>query len=184
MQTLLSQEIIAYTGEQLRSHWLFSRFSLLDDAIAAFTGPCDVQLTHMVDLVDVAAGDCIRSRLMLHFIAEFFDAPLEVAILRQRLLVALARDILAARGSSPPRRSGDDLYIADRKLSVSIATASVVSTLLHFGVNIDPAGAPVPAIGLEELGVDPDHFAHELMDAFSAELAGIRQARAKVRPVP
>jgi len=184
MQTLLSEEIIVYSGEQLRSHWLFSHFSLLDDAIVAFSGPCDVQLTRMVDLVDVAAGDCIRSRLMLHFIAEFFDAPLEVAILRQRLLVALARDVLAARGAGPPRRSGDDIYVDGRKLSVSIATVSAVSTLLHLGINIDPAGAPVPAIGLEELGVDPPGFARELMDAFSTELDGIRQARAKVRPVP
>ncbi len=184
MHIHLGQEPLTYSGQQLRSHWIFDRFGLLGDAIVAFIGPCGVDPHHMVDLVDVAAGDVIRSRSMLHFIAEFFTAPLEVTILRQRLLVALAGDLLAAAGVVSLRRSGDDLYVRDRKLSVSIATASAVSTLIHLGINIDPEGAPVPAIGLQELNVEPQGFAGELMDGFAAELRSIALARAKVRPVP
>ena len=42
-----------------------------------------------------------------------------------------------------PTRKGDDLFLGEGKLSVSIATASPVSTLIHLGVNEDASGAPV-----------------------------------------
>ena len=65
---------------------------------------------------------------------------------------------------------------------MSIATVSPVSTLIHFGINVDPAGAPVPAVGLAELGIDPTSFAPALLDLLDAELEGIAHARAKVAP--
>ena len=169
-----------YTGAELRSHWIMETCGLQGDAIVAFLGPCDVAVEHMVDLVDVAAGASIRARQVLHFIVERFDTDLEKMVLWQRLVVAIAAELLP---TSVTRR-GDDLFAHDRKLSVSIATASPVSTLIHFALNVDPTGAPVPAIGLDELGVDPRDFAHRLMTAFADELAGVREARCKVRPVP
>ena len=179
MQTHLIPEELPYTGRELRSHWIMETCNLQGDAIVAFLGPCDVALEHMVDLADVAVGASIRARQMLHFIVERFDTDLEKMVLWQRLLVAIAGELL------PPAvtRRGDDLFARDRKLSVSIATASPVSTLIHFALNVDPTGAPVPAIGLEELGVDPRDFAQRLMAAFADELAGVREARCKVRPV-
>lgn len=185
MHRLLADHQIAYLGDQLRSHWILDTFGCFGDAVCAFLGPCEVPTTSLVDLADVREGAIIRARLMLHFIAEWFDADLERAILRQRLLVALAADLL--RESCPDlalRRSGDDLYVGERKLSVSIATASPVSTLVHFGINVDPAGAPVSAVGLQELGVEPLAFARELMARFATELEGVRAARVKVRGVP
>jgi hypothetical protein len=47
---------------------------------------------------------------------------------------------------------------------------------------VDPAGAPVPAAGLAELGIDPETFAASLLDLIDAELEGIARARAKVAP--
>ncbi len=182
MQQHFAEDPIAYTGRELRSHWIFETFGLQGDAIVAFTGPCDVALEAMVDLADVAAGESIRARLMVHFIAECFDRDLEKAVLRQRLLVALAAEKLGV--SAQVRREGDDLYVGDRKLSVSIATASPVSTLIHFAINIDPEGAPVAAIGLDELGVDAPALAGTLMAAFADELTGVAHARCKVRAVP
>ena len=41
--------------------------------------------------------------------------------------------------------AGDDLYVGDRKLSISIAAPSPTSALIHFALNIDPTGAPVRA---------------------------------------
>jgi hypothetical protein len=185
MHQLLADHEIAYTGEQLRSHWILDTFGQFGDAICAFLGPCDVATAHLVDLADVRQGAIIRARQMLHFVAEWFDADLERAILRQRLLVALAADLLREScGEVDVRRRGDDLYVGERKLSVSIATASAVSTLVHFGVNVDPQGAPVNAVGLRELGVDPRAFARELMGRLVAELEGVREARVKVRGVP
>jgi hypothetical protein len=68
-----------------------------------------------------------------------------------------------------------------RKLSVSIVTASSVSVLLHAGVNVDPEGAPVPAAGLQELGVAPEAFVTAVLERFTAEIEGIHWACAKVR---
>jgi len=183
MHTHISDQEIPYTGKELRSHWIMQQFGIRGDAIVAFVGPCDVPISSMVDLADVAAGEHIRARSMLHFIAEFFDTDLDKAILRQRLLVANAQALLSAAGADV-LRTGDDLYCRDRKLSVSIATVSPVSTLIHFAINIDESGAPVPAIGLPELGVDPAPFAEALLGAFRDELDSARDARCKVAPVP
>jgi len=181
MDYVVARALVAYTGAELRSHWLFHRFGLRGDAAAAFLGPCEVALERMVDQADVAAGDAIRAALMLHFIIEHFDTDLTRAVLRQRLLVCLARELLT--GLSDVRRSGDDLFVGDRKLSVSIATASPVSTLIHFALNVDPTGAPVPAVGLAELGVVPLPFAELLLARYAEECEGVAAARCKVRGV-
>ena len=83
MQTLYHPNSIPYTGAELRSHWLLNTLGMQGDAIVAFVGPCDVALSEMVDLEDVAANESIRSALMLHFIAEHFDHDLERMVLRR-----------------------------------------------------------------------------------------------------
>lgn len=108
-----------------------------------------------------------------------------VTVCRQRLVVAEAAEIL--REMAPGlalRRCGDDLYRGERKLSVSVATRSPASGLIHFGVNVDPTGAPVPAVGLAELGVEPLEFARRLLAAYAEEMVGLERACAKVREVP
>jgi hypothetical protein len=82
MQTLYHPNSVPYTGAELRSHWLMNTLGTRGDAIAAFVGPCEVALTEMVDLEDVAANESIRSALMLHFIAEYFDHDLERMVRR------------------------------------------------------------------------------------------------------
>ena len=184
MQTLYHPNSIPYTGAELRSHWLLNTLGMQGDAIAAFVGPCDVALSEMVDLEDVAANESIRSALMLHFIAEHFDHDLERMVLRQRLFIAMIGEVLGARANVPDLcREGDDLYAGERKLSVSIATASPISTLMHVGLNIDPTGAPVAAVGLAEWGVGSEELARELLTAYASEIDGIARARCKVRGV-
>ncbi len=185
MQTLYYPEPLAYTGAELRSHWIRERFGLCGDAVVAFCGPCAVPTAQLVDLEDRAAGANIRAAQMLHFLAEHFDTDLERMVLRQRLFICLVREALSVRPGVPQlQRRGDDLYAGERKLSVSIATTSPVSTLMHVGLNVDPATAPVPAVGLAEWGVDPYELARELLAAYSAELVGVAAARCKVRGVP
>ncbi len=198
MQTLYHPQPVKYTGHQLRSRWILDTFGLQGDAIVAFEGPCEVALTEMVDLADVAAGVPIAAASMLHFIAEHFDRDLEKAVLCQRLFICIIAEALARRGDVPPlRRKGDDLYAGrgvaagsgadappgERKLSVSIATVSPVSTLVHVGLNLDPSGAPVPAVGLDEWGVQPEALARELLEAYASELDGVDLATRKVRGV-
>ncbi len=177
---------ITYDGTQLRSHWIFERTGTVGNAIAAFTGPADVPLKNMVDLVDVAAKERIYSTSMLHFIVEAFDADLSSMILKQRLLSAIAAEKLKAQHEACRHvvRKGDDLYDGEKKLSVSIATASPVSCLIHFAINIKSDRTPVPTVGLSDYGIDPVEFAGSLMSAFAGEIETVGTARSKVRPVP
>jgi hypothetical protein len=177
------REEITYTGEQLRSLWIYRTFGVEGDAIVWFAGPCDVSGEDLVDQVDAAAKDSIKGAQMMHFIVEHFSGDLNHAILRQRLLVCMAAEALRAEISGL-RRVGDDLFVGEKKLSVSIATASPVSNLIHLGVNIDPTGAPVRACGLREFGVDPWRFAGRLAAVYVAETERMAKARCTVRGVP
>lgn len=185
MRTLFaSDRRIPYDGTQLASHWILDQFGLLGEAMVAFIGPCDVDGDRLVDLADRRAGKPIFSPLMLHFICEFFDLDLEKTVLRQRLLVAVIREALQADTACPPiDRVGDDLFVEGAKLSVSIATLSPVSGLIHTGLNIKTENVPVPAAGLEALNVDPNRLAERVLERFSAEIDEICEARSKVRGV-
>jgi hypothetical protein len=184
VQTRLLADEIAYTGAQLRSGWIAETAGLCGDAAVAFLGPCDVAPEHMVDTVDLQAGARIYSPRMVHLIVEHPGLDLIHITVRQRLLIAIAGEIInTALGEPLVRREGDDLYLRDRKLSVSVATVSPTSGLIHAGFNLRGEGAPVPAIGLEELGLDPRAFAERLLAAYVSEVEGIHAAGAKVRPV-
>ncbi len=179
---------IIYDGQQLAPHWIYRTFDILGDAIVAFVGPCRVELSEMVDIEDVKAEAPIYSPLMLHCIAEFFHTDLELAVYRQRLLIITAKELLEELTTRQVQRKGDDLYIprADGtpgKLSVSIATASPTSTLIHTGFNIETEGTPVPTTGLAELQIEVNAFATELLRRYTAEVEDIWQARCKVRAV-
>lgn len=174
---------LTYDGRQLSSLWAYRNFGLLGDSIVAFRGPCRVELTEMVDLEDVLAGDHIYSEEMLHFIVEHFDLDLEKTVVRQRLLVATIGEVLVGAGVVGLVRRGDDLYLGDAKLSVSIATLSPVSTLIHAGLNVSSRNTPVKTVGLDDLGLDPDRLAETILDGYTSEVESIRAARCKVRGV-
>lgn len=185
---LITDREITYDGHQLAPHWLYRQFDLLGDAAVAFTGPCHVELSEMVDLEDIKQVAPIYSPRMLHVIAEFFSGDLHLIVHRQRLLIVTAKEVLETMTERRVTRKGDDLYL-DRpdgqpgKLSVSIATASTTSTLIHTGFNIETEGTPVPTIGLRELGIDVPVFARELLSRFANELESMWRARCKVRAV-
>ncbi len=230
MRTHLSTSREKYDGSQLAGGWLSRRFGLEPDAVAAFTGPCDVAREHMIDLDDLNAGETIVAADMLHLIVEhtrqerragskkeddgdqpplmsppsFFDLHssfLTSMALRQRMLVVCVKEAVeAARLEVRLVRDGDDLFAsaaagvahveeaqpaADerRKLTVSIATRSRSrgTGLIHLGINIDPEGAPVPAVGLSELGVDPARLATDVMQRYARELDSVAHAAGKVR---
>ena len=190
IQTLFSEKERSYLGPELRPHFILSEFGVRGSAVVAFQGPCRVETDHLVDWEDRLEGDRIESLLMVHFLGEFFGITLREGVLLQRLLMAQMAERLglhlrtqADESRRQVVRSGNDLYWAERKLSVSIVTASPVSVLLHAGVNVDPTGAPVAAVGLNELGVDASDFARGILESFSREMTGVDWACAKVRPV-
>lgn len=184
MKTKFIDEEIKYVGSQLAPHWIYKNYKMQGDSIVAFIGECNVKLTEMVDIEDVINNEPIYSKLMLSFISEQFGIGLIEGVLRQRLLMCVIKEALESRGVFVVRQ-GDDLMINDKKLSVSIATKSINSVLIHTGLNILSVGAPVKAAGLtSELGItDIKEFALEVMSKYSDELEDIVLASAKVRGV-
>ncbi len=199
MHSKFVEKKIDYTGEQLRSNWIKDNFALEKDAIVAFIGAADVK-EHMVDLEDIANEEHIFSEKMLHFIAEHQDNDLEKAVCRQRLMISIIKDWInkigepfdfaqgtryswAPSGVEVLYRKGDDLFVEDRKLSVSIATKSPNSTLIHTGLNISSKNTPVKAIGLEDLKIDPEMLALRVMESYTREIEDIYKATRKVKQV-
>lgn len=184
MKTKYIEEHIKYIGSQLAPHWIYKNFNIQGDAIVAFQGECKVDLSEMVDIEDVINNEPIYSKYMLSFITEQYGIGLCEGVLRQRLLICIIKELLEEYGIHVIR-SGDDLMIDGRKLSVSIATKSITSVLIHTGLNIISEGAPVKASGLtSELGItDIKSFALEAMRRYADELKDIEYAVTKVRGV-
>ena len=184
MKTKFVEEEIKYIGSQLAPHWIYKNFHIQGDAIVAFVGECEVKFSEMVDIEDVINNEPIYSKLMLSFISEQFGIGLTEGVLRQRLLMTVIKELLEEKGVFVVR-NGDDLLINGAKLSVSIATKSTTSVLIHTGLNILSESAPVKACGLtSELGIENiKDFANEIMQRYSEELDDIILAATKVRGV-
>lgn len=191
MKSLFIDKEIKYIGSQLAPHWIYKNFHILGDAIVSFIGEMDVKITEMVDIEDVISNSPIYSKKMVSFIIEQFGISLSECVLRQRFLICIIieelRKLLGDKFQI--RRSGDDIFVnidgKDKKLSVSIATKSINSGLIHTGLNIDPTGAPIDACGLTtDLGItDIEEFAKNVMRRYIEENEEILEATCKVRGV-
>lgn len=181
MKRLFVDYRVDYDGTQLRPHWIYLNHNLLGDAIVAFIGETHVPIRNRVDISDVKEREFIYSPCMLNFIVEHFNHDLNLAIHRQRLLIFIIKEELE-KLDIDVTRVGDDLYIGKGKLSVTIATASPISTLIHIGLNVDTHGTPVKTSGLNQLGIqDIQSFAENIMLRYMQELEDIEEARCKVR---
>lgn len=184
MKTKFIEKETKYTGEELAPHWIYKNFHMQGDSIVAFVGECEVKLTEMVDIEDVINDEPIYSKSMLSFIIEHFNIGLVEGVIRQRLLICIIKEVLESRLAEKFKviRSGDDIFIEGKKLSVSIATKSLTSVLIHVGLNVDPTGAPVAAIGLSrDLDIlDIREFSEEVMVKYSEEIEDIILASTKV----
>jgi len=182
MHTKFIEEETKYTGNELAPHWIYKNFRLQGDAIVAFVGECEVKLTEMVDIEDVINQEPIYAKKMLNFIVENFNIGLVEGVVRQRLLMCIIKEVLEKELKNiPVTRDGDDLFVNGKKLSVSIATKSLTSVLMNIGLNIDPSGAPIDAIGLDFLKIrDVKGFAKQIMLKYSEEIDDIILASTKV----
>lgn len=181
MHTKFIDKEIKYTGLELAPHWIYRNFKLQGDSIVAFQGECEVKLTEMVDIEDVINNEPIYSKNMLSFIIETFNIGLVEGVMRQRLLISIIKENLEEKYNAKIIRRGDDLFLNGKKLSVSIATKSITSVLIHVGINIDPSGAPIDAIGLNSLNIcDIKEFAENIMVKYSHEIDDIILASTKV----
>lgn len=180
-----------YDGSQLHPLYSYINHKMAGDSIIAFRGACQIHFDQMVDAEDLVAGAQIAGDDMLHFIVEVFNQNIMTAVSLQRLLVSIAQNILNSKSNilkkNPLTRSGDDLYFKNKsglhKLSISIASCSAVSSMIHFAVNITNAGTPVKTCALADFKINPKDFAESLMLEFKNEYASIVEATQKVKPL-
>lgn len=183
MKTLFIDKEIKYVGSQLSPHWIYKNFNILGDAIVSFIGEVVVDLSEMVDIEDVINNEPIYSKSMLNFIIEQFNVTLENMVYAQRLFVSIIKETLEEYGIKVIR-DGDDLFYQERKLSVSIATKSITSCLVHTALNIIKEGAPIEASDLSEMGItNIKEFALKIMEKYKQEVLSIKMATYKVRGV-
>ena len=198
MKTKWLSEQLTYDGSQLRSLFAYTHYSVLGDSLISWRGPCNVKKDYMVDMEDVLQKSEIQSQDMVHFIIELFHQPLCVAVAHQRLFVGLIKDVICQFLSdrfksghsisadligfySKLQRRGDDLYFGDKKINVSIATASPVSSLIHIGVNVSHKGTPVATMGLNDFQINAYQFSKKIMDGFVEEYISMKKAMCKVK---
>lgn len=178
------EQSFTYDGTQLRSLFGYLEHGVLGDSILSWRGPCEISFEHMVDGEDLLQKAEIKGSDMLHFIVEIFEKDLFTGVSIQRLLSALARETLQKLAPDKAKdlsRDGDDLWLKDQKLSISIATKSPVSSLIHFALNISNEGTPVKTLSLTDLDVDPIEFSKTLAQSFTEEYEQIKRAVCKVR---
>ncbi len=173
---------LTYDGLQLSTSFV-DQYATGGDVAILFVGGADVPLAHMVDLEDVEAGEAIWSPRMAHVVVEHPDTPLTEAVWRQRALVRLAADWIGQRSGVRIDVRGDDLFVGDGKLSVSIATTSPRSSMIHVGLNVDTEDTPVKTAGLRDLRVAPMEMLRAVVRRYAEEVASVGHAASKVRPV-
>jgi hypothetical protein len=188
----LKGKTIEYDGSQLSPLWAYTNFDVQGDSVISFRGPCNVSEEFMVDMEDRRKHTAISSPDMLHFIIEQFSVGINEIVLVERLLATVITELLrdVIDEEADVEREYDNIYAAApgqkerAKLNVSVATVSPVSGLIHFGLNITGEGAPVEAVGLEELGVgDINKFAVDVAKFLIDEVKNVGIDASKVRPV-
>ena len=182
MKTLFLKESFKYTGKELSSHFLYEH-GVKGSGVLSWIGPCDVKIESMIDMEDRLNKDYIFSESMVHFIGEFFHKDIFYGIFVQRLFAEYSRSILKSMSGKEFVRKGDDLYLDDKKLNVSIATVSSISSLVHFAVNVSSKNTPVKTIGLKDLDVNSNDFSKKLLKHMEYELVSIEEASFKVKTV-
>jgi hypothetical protein len=175
---------IKYDGSQIEPLWAYS-MGIKGDSMVIFHGPMDVTLDNMKDLADKKSGKTIQGDDLIHIIVERFDSPasMRLAYYMQRFLMICIRDVLMRQGIQTTR-FGDDLFIDDGKLTVSIATAGVSSEKIHCGINITTDGTPseIRTAALEGLGItDWKPLAREIAETYINEIEDIEEDILKTR---
>lgn len=172
---------INYDGSQLDHHFIYKNFNIKGDAAVSFVGKCNVKKDKIVDLEDVLAKKSIKADKMLHFIVEIFNKELLFGSAIQSVFMSEIQNELLEKGVSV-KKIGDDLFVGKGKLSVSIASKSSVSILIHIGVNIENKGTPVETEALKTFDINEKDFGENVLKRFNKEYTRVILATTKVIP--
>jgi hypothetical protein len=183
MKVVVIESALQYDGLQLSSAFMDQHAPGEDDAVVLFVGEADVPVEHLVDREDAEAGAFIYSPSMAHAVVEHRGLELGEGVWRQRMLVRLAAQWINSRSGISVEVRGDDIYVGEGKLSVSVATNSSRGCLIHLGVNVEIEGVPVRAAGLRDLRIPATEFLQALARLYAEEMASAKHATSKVRSV-
>jgi hypothetical protein len=179
---------MGYDGTQIAPLWAYSELGVQGDSVIFFIGEMKVPRDSLIDIEDFRSQKVdypISSEKAIHFIIEHFDSPsLRLAYHRQRIIVNIAKERIINASGIHVKRTGSDLYVNEKKLSVSVATASASSSKIHLGINVTSRGVPkgVKAIGLEELKIkDVTGLAKAIANGYAGEIKGIEKDISKSR---
>lgn len=181
------EENTCYDGNQIQPLWALDQLGIKGSSIVSWMGSMEIEPSKIIDVEDV--GLEIKSSEMIHFIVEHFDCQptnIKLCYHRQRILVMILKDELAQWGVQCTR-SGDDLFVGDGKLTVSIATISATSMKIHLGINITSKGTPedVETIGILETGNisrnDLFKIINNVSEAYIGEIESIERDISKTR---
>lgn len=186
MKIKIIKDEIDYTGKQLSPLWIYKKFDMMGDAAVAFIGKCDVKLPELVDQEDVLSNSPIYSEKMINIIIEHFNINLIEGVFRQRLLVTIVKELIENLNTNINiKRKGDDIFIDGKKATVSIATKSHTSVLIHFGINIVSKNAIIDVASLSNNTniTNYEEFALKVLKLYNEEIDDIILATTKVRGV-
>jgi uncharacterized protein len=188
MQTNFISKKFTYDGSQLQPLYAYMNHGILGNSVISWVGPCDISFANMKDGEDLLEKSEIRGSNMLHFIIEIFQKDLFSGVVCQRLFASIVHQYLEKKALKALKgelltREGDDIYWGEKKLSISIASCSPVSTQIHFAVNISTKNTPVKTTSLEELKLDPKKVAEDLMALWKEEFISMHMATQKVKPL-
>lgn len=181
MKKLFIPQKMKYDGTQLRPLFAYLDYKVLGDSVVSWVGACDIPFEHMIDGEDLLEKAEIRGAEMLHFIVELFDQDLFSAVCVQRLFASIVKDVLTEKTKVSWSRKGDDLYFEDKKLSISIASKSINSVMIHFAMNVVNEGTPVKTCALSDWDLAARDLAEDLMTKLVVEIEDIKIATWKVR---
>lgn len=187
------KKLTIYDGTQLSSQFTSQNYDVIGNSILVFRGGMRLSPKEMVDIKDIQRESHLSDILIssddsLHFIIEEFDIQppnMEIEYYRLRVLTLLVIEFLKSRGISSTRK-GTDIYIDDRKLNVGIASISVSSSKIHFGINLSCTGFPqhVKATCLFDLDVKEDEIEGiivQITERYVEEIQRIKEDVAKTR---
>lgn len=182
-----------YDGSQLSSQYASQNYDIIGNSILIFRGGMKLSPKEMVDIKDIQreshlADILISSSDSLHFIIEEFDIQppnMEVEYYRLRILTQVVIELLQSKGLKVTRH-GTDIFIGEKKLNVGIASISVSSAKIHFGINISCEGFPnhVNATCLSENDIteeDIHELAESIAERYILEINKVKEDVAKTK---
>jgi uncharacterized protein len=184
MKSIILKDPIKYDGSQIAPLWAYN-MGIKGDSLVIFHGPMDVTFDNMKDLEDEKAGKTITGDDLVHIIVERFNSPasMRLAYYMQRLLIISIKEVLG-KNTIVTTRNGDDLFVGDGKLTVSIASAGVTCEKIHCGINITTKGTPsdVHTAALYDNGIeDWRPIAKEIAQTFIREIDDIEEDIVKTK---